>query len=111
MQGRWTQVDVAGKKAEVVDPASRPRFGLLFLHGVMLEMLHDKPAYTALLDQYNLACVCPHGQRSWWGDKISPDFDDHLTPERWLLQSVVPYFAERRDLRPPAIGLFGISMG
>src|SRR4051812_32889474 len=111
MSGSWTQVEIAGKKAEIFDPAVKPRFGLLFLHGVGLEMLHNKPAYTQLLDQHHLACVCPHGQRSWWGDRVSPDFDEQLTPERWLLQSVMPFFQERWNLRPPAIGLFGINMG
>jgi S-formylglutathione hydrolase len=113
MNGTWTRVDIGGKPADVYDLASgvSPRFGILHLHGVGLETLVERPAFTRLLDELRLVCVCPHGQRSWWGDRICAEFDAKVTPERHLLESAVPYFAQRWGLAPRGIGLTGISMG
>jgi S-formylglutathione hydrolase len=113
MGGSWTRVTIAGKEADVYDPPGegRPRFGVLFLHGVGLETLADNPAYTRLFAELRLACVCPHGQRSWWGNRVCAEFDAKVTPERYLLDSVLPFFEARWGLRPRAIGLLGISMG
>src|SRR6202011_1275720 len=86
-------------------------FGILYLHGTGLETLRDNPVYTRLLEEHRLACVCPHGQRCWWGDRLCPEFDTTITPERYLLDHVVPYFKERWELTPPALGLLGVSMG
>jgi S-formylglutathione hydrolase len=109
----WTQVTIADKPADIFEPsgASRPRFGLLYLHGIGLETLSSSPTYTQLLEKHQLACICPHGQRSWWGDRLCAEFDPHVTPEKHLLQHLLPFFQERWGLKPPAVGLFGISMG
>lgn len=109
--GSWSQVVLAGKKADVFDPAGKPRFGVLFLHGVGLETLVEQPVFTGLLADAKLACVCPHGQRSWWGDRLCAEFDGQLTPERHLLHHVMPFIEQRWGLASPAIGLLGISMG
>jgi pimeloyl-ACP methyl ester carboxylesterase len=111
MNGIWTQVSIADKRADIYDPPATPRFGILFLHGKGLETLRDRPAFTRLFDEMKLACVCPHGQRSWWGDRICAEFDPSVTPERHLLQNVLPFFDDRWRVRPRAIGLLGISMG
>jgi S-formylglutathione hydrolase FrmB len=113
MNSTWTRLDISGKPADVYDlPASvKPRFGILYLHGGGLETLIDRPAFTRLFDQLQLVCVCPHGQSSWWADRICAEFDPHVTPERHLLQSVMPFFAQRWGIAPRGIGLLGISMG
>src|SRR5262245_40644897 len=112
MNGVWSDVQLAGKTVEIYDPpAGKPRFGVLFLHPLGLETLRGRPAYTNILDQYQLACACPHAGRSWWVDRVCPEFDARLTPERHLLDNVLPYFKERWGLPPRAIGVFGISMG
>ena len=113
MNGTWTTLDVGGKPADVYDLAgdTRPRFGLLFLHGVGLETLRDRPAFTRVLDERKLACVCPHGGRCWWADRVCAEFDPHLTPERHLLDNVLPFFGTRWGLGPRAVGLAGVSMG
>ncbi len=113
MGGTWARVSIAGKQADVYDPPGegRPRFGVLFLHGVGLETLAANPTYTNLFAELGLACVCPHGQRCWWGDRVCAEFDPQITPERYLLDSVLPYFDTRWGLRPRAVGLLGISMG
>jgi S-formylglutathione hydrolase len=106
-------VEIGGKAADVYEPprGDRPRFGVLHLHGVGLETLWDKPVFTRLFEELNLACVCPHGQRCWWGDRVCSEFDAELSPERYLLEQVLPYFRARWKLEPPSIGLQGISMG
>jgi S-formylglutathione hydrolase len=113
VKGTWTTVDLAGKQADVYDPpaGALPRFGVLFLHGIGLETLRDCPAFTRWFDELRLACVCPHSMRSWWGDRLCPEFDAKVTPERHLLDHVLPFFQTRWGLKPRALGLLGISMG
>jgi pimeloyl-ACP methyl ester carboxylesterase len=113
MSGSWHRVEIAGKAADVYDPPGphRPRFGTLHLHGYGLETLRDNPAFTRLFDELDLACVCPHGQRSWWVDRVCAEFDPQLTPEKYILTRVLPFFEQRWGLVPRSIGLQGISMG
>src|SRR5713226_2753806 len=84
MMGNWSRLEIAGKPADVYEPPGpgRPRFAVLHLHGASLETLHDKPAFTRLFRELNRACVCPHGQRCWWGDRLCAEFDEQVTPER-----------------------------
>src|SRR5205807_8430200 len=83
MNGTWTLLDVGGKPADVYElpGESKPRFGLLFLHGYGLETLRDRPSFTRLFDELRLVCVCPFGQHSWWADRICPEFDAERTAE------------------------------
>jgi poly(3-hydroxybutyrate) depolymerase len=113
MDNNWTDAEAAGKRLDVYDPprTPRPRFAVLYLHGNGLETLRDSSVFTRLFDKHGLACVCPHGQQCWWADRLCTDFDRTLTPERFLLDHVMPIFQERWGLTPPAIGLLGISMG
>lgn len=111
MQGTWTTVELAGKIADVYEPAARPRFGVLHLHGYGLETLRDRPAFTRWFDELRLACICPHGQHSWWADRICPEFDPVLTAERHVLENILRHFEQRWGLRPRAVGIQGISMG
>ena len=107
MSGIWTTADIAGKRADVYHPpsAERPRFGVLFLHPLGLETLHDRPAFTRVFAELGMTCVCPHTQRCWWTDRICAEFDSQITPERHLHDHVLPYFRQRWNLAPRAIGL------
>jgi S-formylglutathione hydrolase len=107
----WQTVTIAGKAADVFSPKDKPRFGLLYLHTYGLETLGQQSVFARLVEQSGMACVCPHGGPCWWADRVSTDFDLVLTPERYLLDRVLPWFAETWDLRPGAIALLGISMG
>jgi pimeloyl-ACP methyl ester carboxylesterase len=112
MNGVWSTVEIGGKTADVYDPpGNRPRFGVLHLHGYGLETLPGDTAFTRWFDEFNMACVCPHGQRSWWADRICHEFDPVITPERYLLDAVAPYFGQRWNLPSQALALQGISMG
>jgi pimeloyl-ACP methyl ester carboxylesterase len=113
MPGVWTTISLGGKTADFYEPpgAAMPRFGMLYLHGVGLTTLCDKPAYSRLFDEMSLTCVCPHGQRSWWGDRICTEFDAKVTPEQFLLRLVMPFFREKWNFAERSVGLFGVSMG
>jgi S-formylglutathione hydrolase len=107
----WTRTDVGGKPANVFTPPAAPRFALLYLHPVGGELPSDNAAYTAALRAAGVGCVAPHGRRSWWADRVCPEFDPHLTAERHLLDEVVPWMQSHWQLGPRAVGAFGISMG
>jgi poly(3-hydroxybutyrate) depolymerase len=107
----WTRVDIAGKPAEVFDPPAPPRLGLIHLHGAGEETYADKPVFTRVLGELGLGCVCPRGRRSWWADRVCPEFDPVLTAERYVLESVRPFVTSRWSLADRRIGLTGISMG
>ncbi|MCS6850150.1 MAG: alpha/beta hydrolase-fold protein [Gemmataceae bacterium] len=113
MPGTWTQEWIGGKPADVFQPADtpKPRFGLLHLHHAGLGTLSEQPVFVRWLDHFRLACICPRGGMSWWADRLCPSFDPHITPERHLLQHVLPHFEVRWGLRPGAVGLHGIGMG
>ena len=109
----WSRGDIDGKPVDVFDPpgTDRVRFGVLFLHAVGLESPANSPAYTAELARHRLACCAPHGGRCWWADRVCPEFDPERTPERHLLDNVVPWMRERWGLGPKAVAAAGISMG
>ena len=112
MQGVWSVAEIAGKPAEVYERvAARPRFGVLFLHDAPGESPRGHAPFTRLFDELALACVCPLAPHSWWTDRVYPPFDPALTAERHLLDNVLPYFGERWNLGPRAVGLLGIGMG
>src|SRR5947209_1969115 len=95
MADPWQRMDIAGKTADVFAPARPPRFGVLCLHDLDGKTPAGDPVFTRLLTEQNLACVCPPGNHAWWGDRICTEFDPVLAPERYLLDRVVPFFAER----------------
>jgi S-formylglutathione hydrolase len=111
MSGTWEQVLIGDKPADVFEPANKPRFGLLFLHDHDGKLLRNRPVFTPILEETGVACICPLGDRSWWTDRVCPDFDPRVTAERYVLDSVFPLFAERWQLGPRAVGLLGIGMG
>ncbi len=111
MPSGWSSVDLVGKTCDVFDPPTPPRFAVIYLHAFGLESLIGNSSYTDQLAKHGLGCICPHGQRGWWLDRVSPDFDPVLTPEKFVLEHVVPSAHKRWSLRPRALGIFGISMG
>jgi S-formylglutathione hydrolase len=111
--GTWSRVEIGGKQADVYEPRTAADHSrvVIHLHGHGLETLYENPIFSAELERHGLRAICPHGQRSWWLDRICNEFDTTMTPMAFLLEAVVPYIAERWGASPPAIGLMGISMG
>jgi hypothetical protein len=107
----WTQEIIAGRRADIFEPADRPRFGLLYLHPENEEPLRVRPAYTRLLEELRLSCVCPHAGPSWWLDRRCPAFDAALTPEKYLIDHLVPLLRQRWPHAARALGVCGIGMG
>jgi S-formylglutathione hydrolase FrmB len=111
MNGTWTTVDIAGRPADIYEPATRPRLAVLYLHDADGQTLRDRPAFTRLFDELGLGCVCPSGGQSWWVDRPSPAFAGPITPERYLLNQVAPWIREHWGLEPRGLGLLGVGMG
>ena len=110
---QWQTFDIAGKPADVFFPSKRSpaNFTVLFLHGHGQVTLKENEVYTSEFERLGLSCVCPHGKRSWWSDRICREFDARLTPVDYLRQSVLPWIEEHCQAVPPAIALLGVSMG
>ena len=104
----WSRTAVAGKPADAFDPPGGSRFALLYLHPVGMESLSDNAAWTAELARHRIACCAPVGMRSWWADRVCPEFDPELTAERHLLVNVLPWMAARWG---KVAAVAGISMG
>lgn len=112
MPGTWRPVSIAGKTADLYQPPQPTDTGaVIFLHGHGLITLSGNSTYSRLFDQFGLRVICPHGQRSWWLDRVCPEFDPVLTPERYLLDEVLPWIELNWQLQPPRLALFGVSMG
>jgi S-formylglutathione hydrolase len=113
MSGTWTTVDIAGRPADLYDPANqpRPRLAVLYLHDADGQSLRGRDSFTRPFDELGLGCLCPQGGPSWWVDRPSPAFAGPLTPERFLLDEVVPWLRDRRGLGPRQVGLLGAGMG
>ena len=115
MGGAWTQILIDGIVVDVFEPDNEPRAAegsaLLFLHGHGRITLRENAAWTAALARNSLRAVCPHGQRSWWLDRICPEFHRKFTPLGFLRNQLVSFVRERWNSGPPMIGLTGVSMG
>lgn len=111
--GSWSEVNVAGHPCDVYEPPAPSGHGYvaLYLHGVHLGRLVDKPEFGAEFDRYGLRVISPMTQRSWWTDRICAEFDANISAERHVLDNVLPYIERRWGARPPQIGIFGTSMG
>ncbi|HEX4129047.1 MAG TPA: alpha/beta hydrolase-fold protein [Pirellulales bacterium] len=111
--GTWSTVELAGHPCDVFEPAQRNPHGyaLIYLHGVHLARLERNAIYTELFARHGLPVVVPHTGRSWWTDKICPEFDPAVTAEAHVLKNVLPFVAERWGAVPPHIALLGTSMG
>ena len=108
----WSSVTNAGHRVDVFDPPNAsPRFAVLYLHPVGGESPADNATFTAAFAKHGLAVCAPHGARSWWADRICPEFDANLTAERHLLDNVVPWMRSRWTLSDRAIAAAGVSMG
>ncbi len=111
--GTWSEEQIAGHPCDVYEPPQRNAHGFvaLYLHGVHLQRLRDYPAFTQEFDRYGLPVAAPVTQRSWWTDRICPEFDSQITAEQHVLKNVLPWIEQRWGSRPPKIGLLGTSMG
>jgi S-formylglutathione hydrolase len=113
VRGSWHRKQIGTRSAEVFELPDRisPRAGVLFLHDLDLVTLEGSAVYSALFEKHGLVCVCPQAGTSWWVDRVCPQFDPQLTPERFLLDQAVSYFQREWSLAPRSLGLLGFGMG
>ncbi len=111
--GTWTEETVGGHPCDVFEPIQRNEHGyvVLYLHGVHVTRLADNPAFVEQFERHGLPVIMPITQRSWWNDRICPEFDPKLTGERHVLDNILPFIEQRWGSQPPRIGLLGTSMG
>lgn len=109
----WSEIQLAGHPCDVFEPAKPHEHGYVavYLHGVHLQRLVDNEPFTRLFDQHGLRVVAPMTGPTWWTDRISPHFDPAISPERHVLDNVLPLIDQRWQVRPPQIALLGTSMG
>lgn len=111
--GVWSEVDIAGHPADLFEPSQRNPHGwvLIYLHGVHEARIVDKQPFVDFFEQHGLPVVCPQTRRSWWTDRICEEFDPEISAEKYVVDRVLPFIAEKLEAQPPQIGLFGTSMG
>jgi pimeloyl-ACP methyl ester carboxylesterase len=111
--GNWIESRIAGHPCDLFEPASTNELGLmvLTLDGHEPPRLRDQLRFTELFEHWRLPVVAPYGGRCWWVNKPCPDFDAQTTPERHLIEKVLPFISERWGAQAPRIGLLGIGMG
>ncbi len=113
LSGTWTTVEVAGHPVDLFEPsqASEHGFVVIYLHGVHLTPLGENQVFTRLFAEHGLRVACPHTMRSWWTDKICPEFDATISAERHVMQKILPFIQQKWGTAPPQIALLGTSMG
>src|SRR5687767_2847933 len=111
--GTWTETNVGGHPGDVFEPARQNEFGfvVLYLNGGHSSRLKEHPRFGECFDQFGLPVVAPRAGRCWWVNRICPDFDPSVTPEKYILGDVLPYIEQRWQSKTPQIGLLGTSMG
>jgi len=106
-----SQVEIAGKPAELLLPSGTPRGVCVFLHGYDGVTLKDNAAYHAALEQQQLACLCPLGPHCWWTLEVWPEFDPAISPVEFVGTSVVEFLRERFPDSTESLSIFGVEMG
>lgn len=111
--GTWTQIELAGHVCRLYEPPalSPYNFVVIYLHCSEAASLRDYPPIVEQLDRHDLRVIEPVTGRSWWTDRIWPEFDAAISAEAYVLKHVVPFAAERWNASPPQLALLGISMG
>ena len=108
----WSMIDIAGHPCECFDPpGAAPGIAMIYLHGVRERTLQQSTGLREAIETAGLRALAPRTGRSWWLDRIIPEFDPHLTPERFVVGAVVAEVERRFGVKPPQIGLVGTSMG
>lgn len=111
--GQWSTIEIAGHPCDVYEPPERDQrcFAVIYLHGVRLVRLADNPVFTAEFARHRLPVIAPVTKRSWWSNRVCPEFDPQLTAEKHVLGNVIPWLAEHWGAAPPRVALLGTSMG
>jgi pimeloyl-ACP methyl ester carboxylesterase len=107
------EVIIAGHPCHVFVPEQRNPYGwtVVFLHDVDGAGLDGRGAYLQVLARHGLPCIAPISGRSWWTERIWPEFDAAFSAEVYVIKHVLDYVAEQWQSRPPQVAMLGIGMG
>jgi hypothetical protein len=111
--GKWSEVELAGHVCREYEPTqvSPHRFVVIYLHCSEGVSLGRFPSFMREFDAHGMRLIEPVTGRSWWSDRIWPEFDPSISAEEYVLKRVVPHAEERWGARPPRLALLGVSMG
>ena len=108
----WSTIEVGGHPCECFDPpGAAPGVAIVYLHGVRERRLRESTGLREAIQAAGLRALAPRCGRSWWLDRIVPEFDPSTTPERHVLGPVLAEVERRFGVRPPMVALVGTSMG
>jgi pimeloyl-ACP methyl ester carboxylesterase len=109
----WQTINIANHPAEIFVPEVASPHGetVLYLHGVHQGRLSEHPLFGQLFGHFGFRCVAPMTGRSWWTNRIWPEFDAQISAEEHVTKAVLTWLAETWNCRPPQIALLGTSMG
>ena len=111
-RAHWSVVDVAGWPCEVYSPVEPvPGRAVVHLHDLDCRPLGETPGLREAVEQARLPVLAPHTGRSWWLDRVVPAFDPRVTPERHVIDGILPEVLARFGVAPPQVALIGTGMG
>jgi S-formylglutathione hydrolase FrmB len=112
-RGGWSSVEAAGKPCDIFVPAapSPHGFAVVYLHGLNGTRLVDNQTFTGEFERHGLRVIAPFTGRSWWADRVCPEFDEKMTAERHVVENILTWLRENWKAAPPQIALLGTSMG
>jgi len=84
---------------------------MIYLHGVRERWLQEITGLRDLIEQAKIPVIAPRSGRSWWLDRVVPSFHATITPERFVIDRIVPEVGRRFGVEPPGIAIIGTSMG
>lgn len=92
MAPEWQRLAIAGKPADLFEPPHARPGAVIWLRDLTGEL----PAGLAgALLAHRLRCIAPVARGVWWLDCTEPAFDPELSPERFVLDHVVPWLGTR----------------
>jgi enterochelin esterase-like enzyme len=107
----WSRIAIAGKPADLFEPPNPLPFALIYLHSESGETPATNALITDELRSRRLRCIAPLTSRSWWVDRICPEFDLQITAERHVRENVVPWLESTWKCGKRSIGMGGVGMG
>jgi pimeloyl-ACP methyl ester carboxylesterase len=113
MRTELVETVIAGHPCQIFEPVERHPNGwsILFLHDVDAGGMSGRETYLDAIGRRGIPCIAPLSGRSWWTHRIWPEFDENLSAERFIMEHVLPFVAERWQSEPPRLALLGIGMG
>jgi S-formylglutathione hydrolase len=111
MLGGWARIAVGGRAVDVFDPPGALPQVVVYLHSLAEESPAADATFTAAAAAHRLRCVAPRGGWCWWADRACAEFGADTTPERYLLDALVPWAEVEWELAPRAVALVGLEMG